>query len=65
MANIRAFQKQDTARVISAMTGGFANDPLYRYFIPEDAARDRGGPLGYAVGTTHLIPGKQPEHFIA
>ena len=41
MANIRAFQKQDTARVISTMAGAFADDPLYRYFIPEDAARER------------------------
>ena len=40
MANIRAFQKQDTARVISTMAGAFADDPLYRYFIPGDGARE-------------------------
>lgn len=39
MPDIRAFQKSDTARVVSTMAAAFANDALYRYFIPEDAAR--------------------------
>ena len=39
MAEIRPFQKQDTVRVVSAMTDAFAEDALYRYFIPEDAKR--------------------------
>ena len=39
MPNIRAFQKSDTAQVVATMAAAFANDALYRYFIPEDAAR--------------------------
>ena len=39
MPDIRAFQKSDTAQVVATMAAAFANDALYRYFIPEDAAR--------------------------
>lgn len=39
MADIRTFQKSDTARVVTTMADAFANDALYRYFIPEDEAR--------------------------
>lgn len=39
MTEIRPFQKQDTAQVVDTMAAAFAEDALYRYFIPEDAAR--------------------------
>ncbi len=39
MAEIRPFQKQDTDRVVNTMAAAFANDALYRYFVPEDAER--------------------------
>ena len=40
MTDIRVFQKSDTARVVTTMAAAFQNDALYRYFIPEDAARE-------------------------
>ena len=40
MTDIRVFQKSDTARGVTTMAAAFQNDALYRYFIPEDAARE-------------------------
>ena len=41
VTEVRSFAKNDTDRVVSAMAGAFADDALYRYFIPEDEARER------------------------
>lgn len=41
MAEIRLVQKQDAPQVTATMAAAFAEDPLYRFFIPEDAARQR------------------------
>lgn len=41
VTEVRPFEKNDTDRVVSAMAGAFADDALYRYFIPEDEARER------------------------
>ena len=39
MVEIRPFQKSDAEQVVTTMAAAFANDALYRYFVPEDAER--------------------------
>ena len=39
MAEIRAFQKSDTEKVVSVMSDAFADDALYRYFVEDEAER--------------------------
>lgn len=41
MINVRPFQESDRVRAVSTMARAFADDDLYRYFIPEDGARER------------------------
>ena len=41
MAEVRLFQENDRDRAVSTMVHAFKNDGLYRYFIPEDGARER------------------------
>lgn len=41
MVSVRPFRESDRLRVVSTMAHAFANDDLYRYFIPEDGARER------------------------
>lgn len=41
MVQVRPFQESDRARAVSTMAQAFASDDLYRYFIPEDGARER------------------------
>ena len=41
MVDVSPFQEHDRARVVSTMSKAFADDDLYRYFIPEDGVRER------------------------
>lgn len=39
MAEIRLFEKRDTARSVETMAAAFANDALYRYFVEDEGER--------------------------
>ena len=41
MAEVRLFREDDRDLGVSTMVRAFANDGLYRYFIPEDGNRGR------------------------